>query len=85
MLPRAAETTELLHTGTPGVVQAIDAMEVALVSLELGAGRQRSGDKVNHAVGVDVVQVQNWDNTQKLFFLNVVCLSIAVSSFKGLG
>lgn len=55
VLQRAAETTELVHSGAAGVVQAINAMEVALVSLDLGAGRQRSGDKVNHAVGVEIL------------------------------
>ena len=38
-----------LHTG---VVAGIDAMEVGLAAVELGAGRARKGDPVDHAVGV---------------------------------
>jgi pyrimidine-nucleoside phosphorylase len=36
-----------------GVVQAVDAMEVALAALRLGAGRVRTEDAVDHAVGYD--------------------------------
>ena len=36
-----------------GVVQAVDAMEVALAALRLGAGRVRAEDAVDHAVGFD--------------------------------
>jgi len=35
-----------------GVVAAIDAMEVGLTAVNLGAGRLRKGDPVDHAVGI---------------------------------
>ncbi|MBN1584509.1 MAG: pyrimidine-nucleoside phosphorylase [Anaerolineae bacterium] len=35
-----------------GFVAAIDAMEVGLAAVELGAGRLKKGDPVDHAVGV---------------------------------
>jgi pyrimidine-nucleoside phosphorylase len=35
-----------------GVVAAIDAMEVGLAAVELGAGRAKKGDPIDHAVGV---------------------------------
>jgi pyrimidine-nucleoside phosphorylase len=35
-----------------GFVQDVDAMDVALAALRLGAGRVKAEDKVNHAVGV---------------------------------
>ena len=41
-----------------GFVQDVDAMDVALAALRLGAGRAKAEDKVNHAVGVsDLVKV----------------------------
>lgn len=51
VLPRAAHTTPL-HARTAGVVSSIDGMALAYVSLSLGAGRKRSSDPINHAVGV---------------------------------
>jgi pyrimidine-nucleoside phosphorylase len=36
----------------PGFVRAVRAREVAYTALELGAGRHRAGDPVDHAVGV---------------------------------
>jgi len=35
-----------------GYVESIDALEVGLVALELGAGRLRKEDKVDHAAGL---------------------------------
>jgi pyrimidine-nucleoside phosphorylase len=35
-----------------GIVRAIDAMEVGLAAVELGAGRARKGDPIDHSVGV---------------------------------
>ena len=36
----------------PGFVRELRAREVAFTALELGAGRQRAGDPIDHAVGV---------------------------------
>jgi pyrimidine-nucleoside phosphorylase len=35
-----------------GVVAAIDAMEVGLAAVGLGAGREKKGDPIDHAVGI---------------------------------
>jgi pyrimidine-nucleoside phosphorylase len=35
-----------------GNVESIDALEVGLVGLELGVGRKKKGDKVDHAAGI---------------------------------
>ena len=40
-----------------GYVESIDALEVGLASLELGAGRVRKGDMVDHAAGL-VIEAQ---------------------------
>ena len=37
-----------------GYIQKVDAMEIALASLELGAGRKRKSDKIDHLVGIEV-------------------------------
>ncbi len=52
-LPRAAHS---LHVGAPaaGVVHAIDAAEVGIAGMLLGAGRRVATDRVDHAVGVTV-------------------------------
>ena len=51
-LPRAKYVKEVRAT-EGGVVQAVDAMEVALAALRLGAGRVRAEDAVDHEVGFD--------------------------------
>ena len=50
-LPRAAVVREVVAP-TAGFVRAIRAREVAAVAMELGAGRKRKEDPVDHAVGV---------------------------------
>ena len=35
-----------------GIIKKIDALEVGKLSLELGAGRKRKRDKINHSVGI---------------------------------
>jgi len=35
-----------------GVISAIDAMEVGLAAVDLGAGRAKKGDPIDHAVGI---------------------------------
>jgi pyrimidine-nucleoside phosphorylase len=51
-MPRARLQREV-RAEKGGVVQAVDAMEVALAALRLGAGRVRAEDAVDHAVGFD--------------------------------
>lgn len=53
LFPGAASTLEV---GAPegGVVQSIDAAEVGIGGMLLGAGRQVSSDEVDHGVGVTV-------------------------------
>jgi pyrimidine-nucleoside phosphorylase len=38
--------------GEGGYVAGVDAMEIALAALRLGAGRARAEDRVDHAVGI---------------------------------
>ena len=51
VLPVAAQQVPLL-AARAGVVQDVDAMEVALAALRLGAGRARAEDSVDPAVGI---------------------------------
>lgn len=53
ILPKAKYTTDVksLHTG---YVHEIDAMPCAIVSGKLGAGRAKSGDPINYAVGLEL-------------------------------
>jgi pyrimidine-nucleoside phosphorylase len=51
VLPRATQQVPLL-AARAGIVQDVDAMEVALAALKLGAGRARAEDAVDPAVGI---------------------------------
>jgi len=50
-LPRA-QLVETVVASQSGVVGAINAREVGLTAMELGAGRASKGDTIDHAVGV---------------------------------
>ncbi|XP_045118967.1 thymidine phosphorylase-like isoform X1 [Portunus trituberculatus] len=50
-LPRAASITPV-HAATTGVISKLDAMSLAKVCQKLGAGRERTGDSINLAVGI---------------------------------
>lgn len=50
VLPRARWQAEV-RAGGGGVVQSVDAMDVALAALRLGAGRTKAEDSIDHAVG----------------------------------
>lgn len=50
-LPEAPVQVPVLARGS-GHVESIDALAVGLASLELGAGRSRKEDKVDHAAGL---------------------------------
>ncbi len=58
-LPQA-RIVEALPAPRSGYVAGIDAMEVGLTAAQLGGGRARKGDSLDHAVGV-VVQVKVGD------------------------
>jgi pyrimidine-nucleoside phosphorylase len=49
---RAAPVVSPLLAPRAGVVAAIDAMEVGLTAVDLGAGRAKKGDPIDHAVGI---------------------------------
>ncbi|MBN1890974.1 MAG: thymidine phosphorylase [Thermoflexales bacterium] len=52
-----------------GFLMRVDALEVGLVSLELGAGRSKKGDAVDHAVGVVVHhRVGDWVEAGQTLF-----------------
>ncbi len=53
-LPRAANTREVVSP-RPGHVVAIDALEIGLASLGLGAGRTTVDDPIDPAVGLEIV------------------------------
>jgi pyrimidine-nucleoside phosphorylase len=56
-LPQAKIQTELF-AASAGIVAEVDAMEVALAALSLGAGRARAEDKIDPGVGVsDLVKI----------------------------
>lgn len=50
-LPRAKFQVPL-PAGRAGFVQTVDAMDVALAALRLGAGRAKAEDRIDHAVGL---------------------------------
>jgi thymidine phosphorylase len=52
-LPRAAHRVELTSYSA-GVVTAIDALEVGLTAVAMGAGRTRADQAVDHAVGIEL-------------------------------
>ncbi len=54
ILPQAPATHEITAERT-GYVAAIDALAVGMAASALGAGRQRTDDQIDHAVGVDMV------------------------------
>jgi thymidine phosphorylase len=49
-LPEAPHTLAVEATAD-GFVESIDALEIGLTALELGAGRERKEDKVDHSAG----------------------------------
>jgi len=53
-LPKAA-VVRPVHPTTPGVVRAIDTRALGLAVIELGGGRRRVSDSIDHAVGLDRV------------------------------
>ena len=48
---RAADVVKAVMPARPGMVQAIDTRAIGLAVVELGGGRTRPGDPVDHAVG----------------------------------
>ncbi len=50
-LPRASIVREV-RMDRSGYLQSINALEVGLTSVDLGAGRERKGDPIDHAVGI---------------------------------
>ncbi|MDF1498912.1 MAG: thymidine phosphorylase [Anaerolineales bacterium] len=53
-LPSAPVKVELT-AGTSGYIHQIHAREVGLTAMELGAGRAKKGDAIDHAVGIEVL------------------------------
>lgn len=50
-LPRASIVREV-RADRAGYLQSINALEVGLTSVDLGAGREKKGDPIDHAVGL---------------------------------
>ncbi|GAB6989335.1 pyrimidine-nucleoside phosphorylase [Paenibacillus pini] len=55
LLPQAKETIEVLSE-TSGYITAIDAEEVGISAMLLGAGRKTKADKIDYAVGITVLK-----------------------------
>jgi len=53
LLPTAPHQT-VLRANSPGYISKIDALEVGLSCVELGAGRQQISDCIDHRVGVNL-------------------------------
>jgi pyrimidine-nucleoside phosphorylase len=54
MLPSAPIKQELT-SDVEGYIHQIHAREVGLTAMELGAGREKKGDSVDHAVGIEIL------------------------------
>jgi pyrimidine-nucleoside phosphorylase len=52
-LPATEHTVEVLADGA-GVVTGIDALEIGLTGVAMGAGRTRADQEVDHAVGIEL-------------------------------
>lgn len=68
VLPQAP-VVESLPAPQSGYVSGIDAREVGLVAVSLGAGRERKGERVDPSVGVLLgAKVGSWVNTGETLF-----------------
>jgi pyrimidine-nucleoside phosphorylase len=64
-LPQASMSLTI-PSPTSGYIEEIHAREIGLAAMNLGAGRQKKGDPIDHAVGIEVHQnvgdeIQNGD------------------------
>lgn len=62
-LPRAP-ITEPIPAPTDGYLQKVDAAQVGMAVVELGGGREKKGDPIDHSVGV-IVHYKVGDRVQK--------------------
>jgi len=53
-LPRAA-VVRPVHPAEPGIVSAVDTRALGVAVIELGGGRRRAADPIDHAVGLEAV------------------------------
>jgi pyrimidine-nucleoside phosphorylase len=61
---RRAPVVCALPAPHPGVIAGIDAMQVGLSAVDLGAGRRKKGDPVDHSVGI-VLHAKVGDHVQQ--------------------
>jgi len=54
LLPRASEAV-LVPAESDGFVSAIDPLEIGLAAVAMGAGRTRADQRVDHAVGIEIL------------------------------
>jgi thymidine phosphorylase len=54
VLPQASIVEEV-SASSSGHIRAVDALEIGLASVALGAGREAVGDAVDHAVGIEIL------------------------------
>jgi pyrimidine-nucleoside phosphorylase len=52
-LPRAS-LVEMMRAGRSGYIDQLSALQVGLAAIDLGAGRERKDDSIDHAVGIIV-------------------------------
>lgn len=62
-LPQTKKRIDVLSSGA-GYVESIDAYALAQVALELGAGRAKASDEIDHAVGIEL-HVRSGDRLEK--------------------
>jgi pyrimidine-nucleoside phosphorylase len=62
LLPRAEQVVDVLAPRA-GVVHGIDALEIGLTAVAMGAGRSRADQAVDHAVGIELA-CQRGDRVQ---------------------
>lgn len=55
LLPHTRRTVEVKHGGAGGWVQAVDALGLARLAMELGAGRRAVNDPIDPAVGLSAL------------------------------
>jgi pyrimidine-nucleoside phosphorylase len=55
LLPSAPVEAEL-KSEVAGFIHQIHAREVGLTAMELGAGREKKGDEIDHAVGIEIIR-----------------------------
>jgi pyrimidine-nucleoside phosphorylase len=87
VLPNVAPEMLVLRAGEDAWVQAVDALAVGSAVLDLGGGRRRKGDPIDHGVGVVLeagpgTQVRRGDPLCRVYARNVVAAAAVEPSLR---